>query len=348
MKMSKWYLELILVGSVLSSCITTQKVGIDQMEPGKVSLPVQMRKVALIARNFKFSIDTLSQYYKIDFQFRKGEKRDNQLIDSIAVIKSLDNLRKSLLESGRFEEVFVYPYNAIKSHTGEKELPLTPGFIQSVCTESQTDGVISLEMLSFFYSRHHGTSGREIEGEANVKVTAIWSVYTPKGEGPADRYTHSDVLRWNDYNPENPNQKLKLPLRKEAISIACGEAAKNYSKRIVPHWTESSRILVGINHPDFEKAVSFAMKNKWKAAADTWKKYLESPNTRIAGVAALNFAISQEVLGDPEQAALWSEKSLKCLKYGESGKIARAYAGTLYQRKLKTEKLNTLLKFSHQ
>ncbi len=335
-------MSVLFAGFILSSCIITQSVSIDQMEPGKVNLPSPIRKVALISRNFKFSVDTLAKYYNADFRLRKGTMADNLLIDSIAVTKSMDSLRKALLESGRFDEVFVYPFNAIKPHTGDKEMPLSSVFIQSLCNESETDAVISLEMLSYFYSRH-GSSGREIQAEANVKVTAIWSVYVPKSEMPIDRFTHSEVIRWGE-NPNNSSQKYRLPGRKEAIAIACGTAAKNYSKRIVPYWAESSRVIIGLNGSDWERALSFAEKNEWKGAAQIWKKYLESSQKRIAGVAALNYAVAQEMLGNPDQANLWSAKTVLLLQNGETGRIARNYAGQLYQRKLKADQLNTLLK----
>jgi hypothetical protein len=335
-------MSLLFAGLMLSSCIITQSVPIDQMEPGKVSLPSPIRKVTLISRNFKFSVDTLTKYFNADFRLRKGTMADNLLIDSIAVTKSMDSLRKALLESGRFDEVFVYPFSAIKPHISDKELPLSSGFIQSICKESETDAVISLEMLSYFYSRH-GASGREIRAEANVKVTAIWSVYTPKSDAPIDRFTHSEVIRWSD-NPNNSSQKYRLPGRKEAISIACGTAAKNYSKRIVPYWAASSRVIIGLNSNDWEKALSYAEKNEWKRAAQIWKKYLESSQKRVAGVAALNYAVAQEMLGNPDQANIWSAKSVTLLQNGEAGRIARDYAGQLYQRKLKAEQLNTLLK----
>jgi hypothetical protein len=344
MKMFYKYTGIIFAGLILSSCITTKTVPIDQMEPGKVSLPAQIRKVALISRNFKFSIDTLATYLNLDFRLKKGAKEDNMVIDSIAVTNSFDSLRKSLIQSGRFDEVFVYPYNAIRPHTGDRELPLTPGFIRSVCTESETDAVISLEMLSFFYSRHQGSPNQEMEAEANVKVTAIWSVYIPGLDGSVDRFTHSEVIRWNEYDPHNPNQKYKLPLRKEGIAMASGVAAKNYSKRIVPYWAESSRVIVGLNDSEFDKGLSYAQKNKWKEAAAIWEKYLKSTHSRIGGVAALDYAVSQEMLGDMEQAKVWSDKAVLLLKNGEKGKIAREYAATLYERKLKSDKLNLLLK----
>ncbi|MEI6142339.1 MAG: DUF6340 family protein [Mariniphaga sp.] len=337
-------LGLLIMCCISSSCITTQSVSIDLLEPGKVPLPTSVRKAAIIARNFRFSIDTLGRYYKQDFRFRKGSRKENQLIDSLSVTKSLDGIRKALLESGRFDEVYVYPFDAIKPYVAEKELPLTGEFIRSVCRESQTDAVISLEMLSFFYSRHKETSGQNIPAGANVKVTAIWAVYTPQNDGPIDRYTHAETMKWKEGKLENDGPYYKLPERKEAISIACNEAAKNYSKRVVPHWTESTRVIVGDNNPDLDKAVSYALKNKWEAAGAIWLKYSQSPNSRIAGISALNYAVAQEMLGDLELALTWSDKSVRLLRGGEGGKIAREYAAVLYQRKLKASDLNAVLK----
>ena len=339
------FMLILFAGLTFTSCVTTQSVPIDQLEPGKVSLPSTIRKVALISRNFKFSVDTLSGYYNLNFRLKKASRIENLLVDSIAVTKSLDNLRKTLLKSGRFDEVFVYPYNAIKPHIGDKELPFSSEYIRSLCRESETDAVVSLEMLSFFYSRHNGSSGKEIEGAANVKVTAIWSVYTPQSDGVIDRYTHSEVINWSE-NGRN-NDRHKLPDRKDAISIACGVAAKNYSKRIVPYWAEASRVIIGLNGPDWDKASLFASKNKWDAAAQIWQKYTESTQKRVAGVAALDYAVAQEMLGDMEQANIWSGNSVKLLKGGETGRIARDYAATLYGRKLKAAELNFLLKDNH-
>ena len=337
-------LGIILTCWISTSCITIQTVPIELLEPGKVPLPPSVRKAAVIARNFKFSVDTLVDYYKQDFLLRKVSKKDNQLIDSLSVTKSLEGIRKSLLESGRFDEVFVYPFNAIKPHVAEKELPLTHEFIASICRESQTDAVISLEMVSFFYSRHKGTAGQDIQPGAIVKVTAIWAVYTPQGDGPIDRFTHAETMRWKEGKLESDGPYYKLPERKEAISIACDEAAKNYSKRIVPHWTESSRAIIGSNEPELDKAVSYSLNNKWDAAGAIWVKFAKSPNTRIAGISSLNCAVAQEMLGDLELALQWSDKSVKLLQGGEVGKIARDYAAVLYQRKLKASSLNEVLK----
>jgi hypothetical protein len=346
MRLINKFIVCVFSGMILSSCFTTQSVSIDQLEPGKVNLPAPIRKVALLSRNFKFLVDTLAGYSNIDFRLKKSSIGDNKLTDSVAVTKSLDQLRKILLESGRFDEVFVYPYNFIHPHIGGKEIPLSASFIQTLCRESETDAVISLEMLSCFYSRHRGSLGREISAEANVKVTAIWSVYTPQSDQLVDRYTHTEVIRWNEESPNHDSVKNKLPGRKEAISISCGEAAKNYSKRVVPHWTEASRMLMGLNTFEWDKAMSYALKNKWKEASQIWQKYTTSTQARVAGIAALDYAITQEMLGDLDQANFWSDKSVLLLKNGEAGRIARDYAAILYQRKLKAASLNSVLKSS--
>ena len=341
------FLVSFFAGLALASCITTHSVPIDQMEPGKIHLPAQIRKVALVSRNFKFSIDTLSGYYNLNFRLKKGKLSENQLIDSLAVTKSLEALRKELLESGRFDEVFVYPYKALKPFKGARELPLTTAFIQSVCSESETEAVISLEMLSYFYSRHNGTAGHEISDEANTKVTAIWSVYSPKNNEPIERFTHSEIIRWSENDSKLNNEKYKLPERKEGIPNACGIAAKNYSKRIVPYWTQSSRVLISLDNPDFGKALSYASKNKWKEASGIWEKYSTNPQPRTSGIASLNYAVAQEMLGDYKKAAFYSDKATKLLKNGESGKIARAYAAVLHERSLKVNELNSILNSSH-
>ena len=177
-----------------------------------------------------------------------------------------------------------------------------------------------------------------------LKISAIWSVYNPKSDDPVDKYNHSEVIRWSEFDPRNDSVKYELPNRKEAISIASGIAAKNYSKRIVPSWTQSSRIIIGLNGPEWDQAMLLAQHNKWGTAMRIWEKYTGSAQKREAGAASLNYAVAQEMSGDPEQATLWNDKAVKLLQNGEAGRIARAYAALLYERKLKALKLNAILK----
>jgi len=129
------YFAVFYTGLLLSSCLTVKVIPIDQMEPGKVNLPEQIRKITLISRNFKFDIDTLEQYFNANFKLKKVPLRMNKDVDSIAVTTSFESLRKILLESGRFDEIAVYPYSTITPHKGKNALPLTSGFVRKLCAE---------------------------------------------------------------------------------------------------------------------------------------------------------------------------------------------------------------------
>ena len=158
-----------------------------------------------------------------------------------------------------------------------------------------------------------------------------------------DRYTQSEDLKWKE-GIGKEGKAIKLPGRKEAISLVSGQVARNYSKRIVPHWVSSSRVLIDIQNPEGAKAMSYAMDNNWEKAGQIFALLTHSTNSKIAGSACHNYAVSQEMMGELEQAITWSEKSHKLLKAGTGEKISREYGEILYQRKQKTETLNILLK----
>jgi len=342
--MIKRYVGILFAGVLLSSCFTVHVVQIDQMEPGKINLPEQVRKISLLSRNFKFDIDTLGQYYISNFRLKKATDSENKGLDSIAVTKSFDSLRKILLESGRFDEIAVYPYSTVTPHFGKIALPLSPQYIKKLCDDSGTDAIVSLEMLSYFYNWNTGNQGLKVPQEAEVKITAIWAVYLSGKDTPVDRFKYSDVIRWNGNRETGKLKKLKVPSRNEGIELSCGIAVKNYSKRLVPYWTKSERYLVSLEGVNWEKAISLAQKYKWDSATVLWQSYSDSKKSRERGAAALDLAVAKEMLGDYEQASFWSDESLKLIKGGELRHIAVDYANLLKARKNKAEKLNHLIK----
>jgi hypothetical protein len=344
MKTVERYFALLFVGVLISSCLTVQTVPIDQMEPGKVNLPEQIRKIALLSRNFKFDIDTLGQYYNANFKLKKGPLRENKYIDTIAVTKSFESLRKILLESGRFDEIAVYPYATVPLHKGKNVLPLSSDFVKKLCDESGTDAVVSLEMLSYFYGINAANPRFGVPKSSEVKITAIWAVYYPRKEGPINRFKYSDVIRWDENRQANDDKGASVPPRTEGIKLACEIAAKNYSKQLAPYWSKSERVLVGLDNDTWRKAITLAQKYKWEDAATLWQSYTNANNQRVRGASALDLAVAKEMLGDYDQAERWSKESLKLLKGGKLRQIAVDYANFLKTRKIKVEKLNHLIK----
>jgi len=344
METIKKYFGLVLLSILFSSCLTVKVIPIDQMEPGKVNLPPHVRKIAFLSRNFKFDFDTLCQYYNYNSILTKVPYNINKDVDSIAVTKSFEALRKILLESGRFDEIAVYPYSTIKPHIGKNALPLAPEYVNRLCNESRSDAIVSLEMLSYFFIENSSNLRLRMPKEAEVKINAIWAVYLPGKEGSVDRFKYSDVVRWNGNSESSGTEKSKIPGRTDGIKIACEIAAKNYSKRLAPYWSNSERYLVGLSGTSWDEAIALAHKYKWEAAAALWQSYTENKSSRVRGAAALDLAIAKEMQGDYDQAVKWSDESLKLLGGGDLKQIAVDYAKILKERKLKTEKLNQIIK----
>jgi hypothetical protein len=344
MKTIERYFGLLLLSIVLSSCLMVHVIPIDQMEPGKVNLPEHVRKIAFLSRNFKYDIDTLSQYYNYNFILKKVPVRQNRGVDSIAVTKSFESLRKILLESGRFDEIAVYPFSTITPHIGKDALPLASEFVDKLCNESKTDAIVSLEMLTYFFSENSGNPRLRMPKEADVKIAAIWAVYLPGKEGPVDRFKYSDVVRWNQNGEIRDRAKSNVPGRTDGIGIASDIAVKNYSRRLAPYWSKSERYIVGMGGGTWGKAIALAQKYKWEAAAAVWQSYSDSKNLRARGAAALDIAVAKEMLGDYDQAVKWSNESLELFRGGDLKHIAVDYANLLKTRKIKTEKLNEVIK----
>lgn len=344
MKTIERYIGLLLISIMLSSCFTEQIVPIDQMEPGKTDLPENIRKVIFLSRNFKFNIDTFGQYYNYNSRLRKVPEVKNKDVDSIAVTGCLEALRKILLESGRFDEIVVYPYSDIEPHEGRNAIPLSPEYVKKLCKENNTDAIVSLEMLSYFYSLNSGDRRFGIPRNANVKITAIWALYIPGHINPVDRFKYSDVVSWNSNRENEEQKKSNVPSRLAGIKLACEIAAKNYSRRLAPYWSKSERIIVGLNGRTWDKAISLAQKYKWKEAEKIWRSLTESKNSRVKGAAALDLAVAKEMLGDYDQAIQWSEESMDLLPGGELKQLSEDYSKLLKERKNEIDKLNRLIK----
>jgi hypothetical protein len=344
MKTVDRYVGSLLMSVLLSSCLTEQVIPVDQMEPGKVNLPEKVRKVAFLSRNFKFDIDTLGQYYNYNSKPRKVPEAENKEVDSIAVTGCFETLRKILLESGRYDEIAVYPYSDIKPRKGRNAIPLSPEYVKKLCKDNNTDAIVSLEMLSYFYSLIPGDSRLGIPPFADVKITAIWAVYIPGKDSPVDRFKYSDAVTWNGNRETGEQKKSNVPSRIAGIKLASEIAAKNYSKRLAPYWSKSERIIVGLNSSEWNKAISLAQQYKWDAAEKIWSPLAESKNSRVKGAAALDLAVTREMLGDYDQAAKWSAESLGLLPGGELKRLSRDYSELLKERRIETDKLNRLIK----
>ena len=64
-------------------------------------------------------------------------------------------------------------------------------------------------------------------------------------------------------------------------------------------------------HDDFEVSKRYVKTNSWDEAAHVWQRLVDSPDIKIAGRAAYNMALANEMNGDLEIAITWAKRSYK-------------------------------------
>lgn len=340
MKTSRFILAIMASVLVFASCTTIQSVPIEVLKPGKVELPSKMRNLAFIARNFKYDVDTLGNYYSYNFSLKKAPEKQNEELDSIAVQSALNSLQKKLLANGRYDTIVTYPYNAIRPHRGRHVLPLSPGFVTKVCQESRVDGLVALEMLSYFYSKV--TPGfRSDSGESSVKINALWALYLPGKEKPVDHFRYTDQLVWDRYDHDGNLDMGKVnPNRQAAVKMAAQIAGEQYARHMGPRWATANRTIVTPSGDEWKKATQMAQKNQWEEAAAIWNKLASVPNEKNSGIAELNLAVAAEMMNHINLAVSWASKAVKLMDGKRYGPLAGQYLAILMTRQKQIANIN--------
>lgn len=344
MKTCRFILAIMASTLVFASCTTTQLVPIEVLKPGKVMLPANMRNLAFIARNFKYNVDTLGNYYSFNYKLKKASEKQNEGLDSLAVQSALGYLQKKLLATGRYDTIVTYPYNAIRPHRGKHVLPLSPDFVTQICQESHVDGLVALEMLSYFYSKV--TPGvRDDSGESSVKINALWALYLPGKVKPVDHFRYTDDLVWNRYDQYgNLDMKKVNPDRKAAVELAAQIAGEQYAHHMGPLWATANRTIVTPSGDEWKKATQMAQKNQWEEAAAIWNRLASVQGAKNRGIAELNLAVTAEMMNQIDLAVSWASKAVKLMDGKRYGPVAGQYLAILMARQKQIANLNQQMK----
>ena len=324
---------------MVSACTTIQSVPIEQLEAARVNLPSRIEKVAVLSRNFKFSFDTLQNFYTDDGALYKlNSASAARYIDSLAVTGALDGAKKRLNESEKFAEVITFPYSFVKRFSGEKMVPLSRPFVNKVCNEHHCQALISLEMISYFFGKSSGDRLEGIPDEVSVKINAIWALYLPESDKIVDRYTYSDNLLWN--NNLQSGKRNELPPREAAVAMAAVEAANRFADRLLPHWVSSERKLLLPKGDKWINAAQLARENRWDAAALIWKELANGNDKKAKYAAEYNISVALEMVGKPDLALEMVEMLVVSAPAGTAQRATNEYLQLLKTRKAVLEKIS--------
>jgi hypothetical protein len=336
----KRYFLLLSALVAITSCTIYKDFPIDVYQPGEINLPSQIKKIAIVSRNFKYANDTLQNYYKSDFKLVRDRKNSILDIDSIAATNAIRGLASSLQEGGNFVAQ-QFPYNLIKPHRGNKLTTLNWETVNDLTTHDSADLLISLETISYFYSSYNsnGTNAPSCD----VITAAVWGVYNPSVKKMLDRKQMVDTISWSGFDEKTQSRNNKIPGRIDAIRLAGEIAGQNYAKRMVPSWQKVNRVYTIPPIEDFRQAAAYFEDGKWDQAINLWAIYSPEKFGKLAISARYNIAVGFEMKDEIDKALSWisnAESMAISLRSREELKMILPYKKILVQRAADYKKLN--------
>jgi hypothetical protein len=322
---------------LMTSCVSFEKFSIEVYKPSELNFNSRIKRVVLVSRNLKYPNDTLQYYQVRNRRLIKDKIRYNT--DSLAIKTCLDSLVSRIIARNQFDTVFVLPVNTFPVMRVKEIRPAKMEWYKMVSEKTGADALILLDMFSCFYTFNTENS----TPVAEVITSNIWSVYQAQGQKITARFSQVDTLYWDETDESGRYKKIRIPDKKNAISLAAGVIGENYSKHIFPAWAKVDRNFMLTGDQAFEKAVKLAQNNKWSEASDIWLACSKGNGKLRKSVALYNLALASEMNGDIDHALEYAGKAAEAssgIFMSAVNDAVRKYSVVLYQRKNEINKLN--------
>lgn len=305
------FLPALLFFVLFSSCTVYREYRIDVYKPGELIIPPQIDNVALLYRNFKYTGDTLQDFYREGMELIRAKNPYN--LDSFLVNACLNELAIHLKNQTVFKEVPVFPYHTFDRHTGENLSALPGELISRLSEDSNADLLISLETLSTFFSTHPETFDTPLTNE--VVTVTVWGIYDSNKQARIEQKTMIDTIYWNGYDEEgNLQPNYDPPPRMTALELASALAGEKFARRFYATWQTESRMYSVPPLPEFSDAAFYLEEGKWDEAILLWQKYVDGQNGKMAIDARYNIALAFEMKDDLEAARKWLASAYELAK----------------------------------
>jgi len=337
----KKYIIILTLALTMLSCKTNQ-LYLNVTEPAPVTVPAYIKKVGVINRSMPTdetkAIDVIDKVLSLE-----GDKLDKE-----GAVESIKGLSDELLNNNRFTEVKAL--NDIDFRTTKLALfpsPLSWEIVDQICKETGTDALFSLEKFDtdtkISYSNRPveiktplgKIPGIEHQADMETIVKTGWRIYDPAAKAILDEYIYQDAIVFHGRGINPLLAAGALIGRKDAVNQVSNQAGHGYAMRIIPYRLRVYRDYYVKGTDNFKIAKRKAQMGKWDEAGELWKKETENSSMKIAGRAAYNMAIINEINGDIDSALGWAQKSYE----DYNNKLGIRYVHILENRKYKNEVL---------
>ena len=326
--------SVLLASALFLISCKTSYLTVDVLKPARIDVPKEIKSVAIINRSLPAKEERAMNIIE---GVISGEGIFNDRLGSekcvVGAIELLNN-------SPRFTAVS--PGDLDLRGTGTDRFPpaLEWNIISDISSRFNVDAVIALETFDSDshtdYDRHEYTreeDGRKVKhveyrAEVRMEIEAGWRIYHANEERIVDENVYVDHISWDAKGHTREAAKRNLPSKGRIIEDAGFFAGQQFAARISPVWIKVSRNFYSKGNEELERASRYAKQGNWDEAAGLWENVVNSSDPKIAGYAAYNLALSNEMKGNLTTALEWAEKSY----YDFNNKKARNYINTIKSR----------------
>lgn len=302
----KYILACIIITYTLASCNSTRYIAMDIRKPAVVSFPPEVVNV-LVVDNTPVEAKKAPAKYTID-------------TERTASVLPVDSAKKAFLRSlcgfmnneKYFSKVELYPYNTNKQRD---VILLSPERVKSLCSENNSDAIISLDLFNIYAQIEKENAGMYIYSNSvlGAKLGTLLRVYTKDGKRYKAPITSMDSLFYHEYIQWMGNRS-NLPEINQLLSEISVTGADKITSKIIPFWESQNRWYYTDNSAPMKEATAYVNQKKWKEALDIWGAQfeIEKSNKKKAKLAS-NIALANEYFDDIANAHVWIERAFEII-----------------------------------
>jgi len=317
-------LILICVTLLFSSCATTQ-MNVRVTYPPPVSLPEQVKNIALFNRT---RIDSAHKNENVVESVITGEAISG---DPTGAEECLNSFMQEMNQWSS-PKATIPVQHVLSRRTINIQLPdpLPWPTVKNLCRKNHCDAILVLETFDTNSDNVVGTvlSGVSIAAnggnipakEVHYSVTYSWRLYDTLSMSIVDQYSNQIRRTIGGLFPA-------APIPTSEIREAGKYIGQSSAVRYLPQEIWQDRDIYKSGSDEMKVAWRKAVTNDWDGAMEKWNALTHSSDSKLAGRACFNMALGCEVKGHVDLAKTWAQKSFA--DYGN--KDARRYLDILNQ-----------------
>jgi hypothetical protein len=328
----------ILLLVILCSCRSTNLVYLSVLEPAPVSLPQNIKTVAVINRS------QAGKQNKVIDAVDKIMTLEGPGLDKAGAEASISGLTDELWKNNRFAGIKYIPDAGFNNIAAPGSFPFSLSWdaVDQICREDSADAVFALELFDTDTKLSYTASTVSlktplgnvpaIEHQANMQtlVKTGWRIYDPQSRNIIDEYAFEKSLHYSARGINPVVAAAGLINRKEAVMDAGNKSGHAYALRLIPYWIRVYRDYYVKGTDNFTMACRKARTGNWKGAEALWLKETTNADKKIAGRACYNMAIISEIDGALDKAIERAKQSYE----NYNNKLALDYLNVLKNRKV--------------